>query len=217
MLATMTRSCTLDILAPVAFGKQSLIQVYYLFLSSLNARTSWSGLRCKIHGMWHTVRLIHLVFFFSVCLFLFCLILFFPFLVFSMCFHFSSRLVIFSPFLSFQSSQEKPKKFCESGHNKRKDTTFHRDVHAAPLHTRTSTAQVGALIWSHLGDWITQWVPAGHRRYTGGRYDGRPWVGQPHEQGHATQVTDISVEHGWRPHKLGSGVKVRGTEARSVL
>ena len=65
----------------------------------------------------------------------------------------------------------------------------------------------------HPGDWITPVGPDRTPTVHWGRYDGRPWVAQPHEHAHATQVTDTSVEHGWRPHKLGSGVKVRGTEA----
>ena len=53
----------------------------------------------------------------------------------------------------------------------------------------------------------------GHREHTGGsRQDThgtpvltavrRPWVAQPREHAHATQVTDTSCEHGWRPNSL---------------
>ena len=83
-------------------------------------------------------------------------------------------------------------------------------------YTSTSTARVGALIWSHLGDWITPVGPGSTPTVHWGRFDGRPWVAQPHEHAHATQVTDTCVEHGWRPHKPGSGVKVRTTEADNL-
>ena len=100
--------------------------------------------------------------------------------------------------------------------NKRKDGTFHRD-NTTPCtthhYTPTSTARVGALISSRPGDWITPVGPGRTPTVRWGRYDGRPWVAQPHVHAHATKVTDTSVEHGWRPHKPGSGVKVRGTEA----
>ena len=102
---------------------------------------------------------------------------------------------------------------CEREPNKRKGVTFHRDVYGPPRHTNKHSTS-----WRF--DLVSPWrldhssgVLAGHPRNTLGRYDGRPWVAQPHEHVHATQVTDTSVEHGWRPHKPGSGVEVRGTEA----
>ena len=96
---------------------------------------------------------------------------------------------------------------CEREPNKRKDGTFHDDVYDAPLHTN-----------KHSTSWRFDLVspsrldhPSGSRQDTHvhwGRHDGRPWVAQPHEHAHAAQVTDTSVEHGWRPRKPGSGVKV---------
>ena len=87
----------------------------------------------------------------------------------------------------------------------------------APASVQSSSQRVGALslVPSCLGViGSPQWVPARHPRYTGARSAGRPWVAQPHEHAHATQVTDTRVLNtGGAQHKLGCGVKVRGTEA----
>ena len=98
---------------------------------------------------------------------------------------------------------------CEREPNKRKDGTFHDDVYSAPLHTNKHST-TGCF---DLETRSPQWVPSGHPPYIGAVTTEGRGVAQPHEHAHATQVTDRSVEHGWRPHKPGSGAKVRDTEA----
>ena len=96
------------------------------------------------------------------------------------------------------------------GHiTKRKDETIHTTTwtmhHQTP---RRRTTQ-------HSTSWrsATDAILPGHREHTGGsRQDThgtpvlitirRPWVAQPHEHAHATQVTDTSCEQGWRPNSL---------------
>ena len=68
----------------------------------------------------------------------------------------------------------------------------HDKVYDAPLHTSTQ-ARVGALIWSHTGDWITPMGPGRTPTVHWGRYDGRPWVAQPHVDAHVAHVTDTRV------------------------
>ena len=108
---------------------------------------------------------------------------------------------------------------CERDSKKRKDETIHPTTWTTHHQTpQRSTTQ-------HSTSWrsATDATLPGHREHTGGsRQDThgtpvlttvrRPWVAQPHEHAHATQVTDTSCEYGWVATKqLGSGVKVRGT------
>ena len=79
-----------------------------------------------------------------------------------------------------------------TGHSSDTCTTHHS--------TPTCTARVGALIWSHPGDWITPVGPGRTPTVHWRRYEGRPWVAQPHEHARTTQVTDTRVEHRWCPH-----------------
>ena len=68
---------------------------------------------------------------------------------------------------------------CERELNKRKDGTFHREnttTCTTHHYTPTSTARVGALIWSHPADWITPVRPGITPKVDWGRYDGRPWL-----------------------------------------
>ena len=96
------------------------------------------------------------------------------------------------------------------GHRtKRKDETIHTTTWTTHHQTpQRSTTQ-------HSTSWrsATDATLPGHREHTGGsRQDThgtpvlttvrRPWVAQPHEHAHATQVTDTSCEHGWRPNSL---------------
>ena len=96
------------------------------------------------------------------------------------------------------------------GHRtKRKDETIHTTTWTTHHQTpQRSTTQ-------HSTSWrsATDATLPGHREHTGGsRQDThgtpvlttvrRPWVAQPHEHAHATQVTDTSCEHWWRPYSL---------------
>ena len=78
---------------------------------------------------------------------------------------------------------------CAIEPDKRKDRTFHDDVYYTPR----STARVGALIWSHPGDWITSVGPGRTPTVHWGRYDGRPWVAQPHEHAHRSQTQVLNT------------------------
>ena len=79
------------------------------------------------------------------------------------------------------------------GHTrKRTDGTYQRG-NATPCtthhYTPTSTARAGALMFHH---------PAWVEHHTGGSRSTR----LNHDHAHATQVTDTSCEHGWRPNSL---------------
>ena len=104
------------------------------------------------------------------------------------------------------------------GHTtKRNDETIHTTTwmthHKTP---QRSTTQ-------HSTSWrsATDATLPGHREHTGGsRQDThgtpvlttvrRPWVAQPHEHAHTTQVTDTSCEYGWLRSK---GARHRGMVA----
>ena len=115
-------------------------------------------------------------------------------------FHFFSPFSPFFPFFTF---------LCERKSNKRKDETIHTTTWTTHHQTpQRSTTQ-------HSTSWrsATDATLPGHREHTGGsRQDThgtpvlttvrRPWVAQPHEHAHATQVTDTSCEYGWRPNSL---------------
>ena len=94
------------------------------------------------------------------------------------------------------------------GHRtKRKDETIHTTTWTTHHQTpQRSTTQ-------HSTSWRSATDAPLPREHTGGsRQDThgtpvlttvrRPWVAQPHEHAHATQVTDASCEHGWRPNSL---------------
>ena len=100
---------------------------------------------------------------------------------------------------------------CEREPNKRKDGTFHDDVYDAPQHTNKHST-------SWLFDLVSPWRldhPSGSRQDTHCTLGPlrRKAVGGSTSRARARDtVTDTSVEHGWRPHKPGGGVKARGTE-----
>ena len=90
-------------------------------------------------------------------------------------------------------SRNRVKEGCERESNKRKDGTFHGDnttTRTTHHYTPTCTARVGALIWSHPGDWITP-----DRRYTGAvTTEGRGWLNLTSTRTrHKSQTRDVNT------------------------
>ena len=102
---------------------------------------------------------------------------------------------------------------CEREYKKRKDGTSHDDVYDTPLHTnkhRTSwrfdLVSPWGLDHSSVSRQDTHGTLGPLRRKAVGGSTSRA---RARDTGHR----HTSCEHGWRPHKPGRGVKVRGTEA----
>ena len=84
---------------------------------------------------------------------------------------------------------------CERVSNKRKVGTFHRD-NTTTCTTHHCTAARKHELALRSGLTLETGSPTGPGRTPTvhwGRYDGWPWVAQPHEHAHARQVTDTQV------------------------